>query len=819
MTRTTPPLMLLLALAIASAAAPVRARPAAPATAAGAATGAATETDTATEPDTEPATEPGFYDLRPYYLGTPEVAAAYDLFKEGNAAAAADGLSAAIARMPESSGDREPLQYLAAVVARAAGRYDDARVRLEGLTGDAAFADRAHLALGRVARRRRDATTAIAHFEAVRRGSPEYRRACEALVALYGDGGRRADVVRVRRQRLEDAQPDERPDALLELANALVAAGDREVARATLEALWRDHPGSDAADRAARGHGKLVRPPSRVTRIIRVVDGANGHNAGRLLGRLRDLRRSVRGREARAALDYAEGVAMVQRRKTREKGLQRLAKAWRGARKPELQGWVLLGWAEALVRNGGDAAATEKLRRLVKELPDHPAAPAGRMRLALLLDDAGDRAEAIAHLARLVERRPDHPLAPDALWWLGWLRWRNGEPAVARAVFEDLRTRFGREPCDGGASTWGERARYWEARCAEAEGRTADAVDAWATLVVDAPFTWYAHLAWSRLNEVAPERLGAVSAAARRVADPAASPADLTRLRLRRDPRLRTAVGLVRLGLYDEAIGDLEARLAAGTLPADGLVLAGALRLRTGDAFQAHRLMRRYGRFGALPDESCDAYWKLAYPLTFFGVAAEYARQFEVPPFLVMGLMRHESAFRADVRSYANAIGLMQLLPSTARSIASRLLRIEAPKARDLENPAMNLLISARFLRELDSLFRGNLALAVSAYNAGAGRVKRWLREKAGRRLDTDEFLEVLPYSNTAAYTKRVIASYAAYCFLYGDPGDPLERVRPLPRALPDELGPYMLRDEGMLGPEAVPAPPPEATPDEEARR
>jgi soluble lytic murein transglycosylase len=759
---------------------------------------------------------PDVYDLRPWYLGTPEIAAAYDLFKEGQAAAACDALGAALARMAPDDPTRAPLTFLQAVVAGAAGRWSLARAAYEEARRDPALADRASYVLGRAAARDGDRAAAVDYLAAVGPGGPWWRRAGELLAEQYTALGRREEALALLREQVERAPPDQRPEALLALAEALVKDGRRDAAREVLARLWRDHRGSPATDRAAVRFGRLVRPPSPIERVVAIVANANGHNAGALLERIRKLRRTMRGREVQAALDYAEGVALVQRRGTRPHGLRLLVRAAHRARSPELEGWVLLAEGEARLQSNEPDVARALLERLVRDHREHVATPPGRLRLARLLADAGDSAGALAHLETLAEQQREGPLAAPALWWLGWVRWRAGDPTGARTAFEELAARFDRVDSDA-ASTWGERARYWTARCLQAEGQTERALATWRELAESAPFTWYAHLAWSRLREQDAEGAAPpATAPPGPLADPAASPADLLRLRVHRDPRLDTAVALVRLGLYEDASGELEYRLAAGELPSDALVLAGALRLRTGDVVRAHRLMRRYGRFATPPDECSDAYWKLAYPVPFVGVATEWGRAFGVSPWLVMGLMRHESAFRPDARSYANAIGLMQLLPTTAQSIAGRLLQLPKPSARDLKNPALNVLLSTRYLRELTSLFEGNLALAVSAYNAGAGRVRGWLRDRPA--LATDEFIELLPYQNTAVYTRRVVAAYTAYTRLYGDPADPLEALRPLPAALPAELGPYMKRDPALLGPESAPEPAPEGPSRPDAR-
>ena len=69
--------------------------------------------------------------------------------------------------------------------------------------------------------------------------------------------------------------------------------------------------------------------------------------------------------------------------------------------------------------------------------------------------------------------------------------------------------------------------------------------------------------------------------------------------------------------------------------------------------------------------------------------------------------------------------------------------------------------------RELTTLFKGNHALAIAAYNAGEGAVKRWVGR--GEKLPMDVFIEEIPYSQTCNYTRRVLRSYGIYRFLYSD--------------------------------------------------
>ncbi|HEY7956118.1 MAG TPA: transglycosylase SLT domain-containing protein, partial [Polyangia bacterium] len=100
-----------------------------------------------------------------------------------------------------------------------------------------------------------------------------------------------------------------------------------------------------------------------------------------------------------------------------------------------------------------------------------------------------------------------------------------------------------------------------------------------------------------------------------------------------------------------------------------------------------------------------------------------------------------------------------------------------------LRDPAINVVIGARELGDLWKSTKGDPALTIAGYNAGAGAVNRWLRDPDRAGLPLDEFIEAIPYDETRGYTKRVLASYFSYVWLYAKKGE--ERVPPLPLALP----------------------------------
>ena len=149
----------------------------------------------------------------------------------------------------------------------------------------------------------------------------------------------------------------------------------------------------------------------------------------------------------------------------------------------------------------------------------------------------------------------------------------------------------------------------------------------------------------------------------------------------------------------------------------------------------------------------------LAYPRAFGDLVEARSRENGVPSALQLALMREESAFDPRAVSTANCLGLTMLKPETARELLSPKIRRE-----DIFDPPTNIAGGSRHLAYLLRKF-GAVAPAIAAYNAGEGAVGRWLRECS--QLPLDEFLEAIPYEETRGYTKRVLASYFAYHWLY----------------------------------------------------
>jgi soluble lytic murein transglycosylase len=171
------------------------------------------------------------------------------------------------------------------------------------------------------------------------------------------------------------------------------------------------------------------------------------------------------------------------------------------------------------------------------------------------------------------------------------------------------------------------------------------------------------------------------------------------------------------------------------------------------------------------------AAWELAFPRPFAGVVAAEAKRHGIPEALAYAIMREESAFDPRVISFANAIGLMQLITPTARRMAKP-LGLPAD-TESLKRPEVNIALGCRYLSILRGQFADNPLLAIPGYNAGGGAPKRWIAERPEQSFDL--WVERIPYEETRLYTKRVMTSMAAYEFLYAR-DQPSEALRvPLP--------------------------------------
>ncbi len=153
----------------------------------------------------------------------------------------------------------------------------------------------------------------------------------------------------------------------------------------------------------------------------------------------------------------------------------------------------------------------------------------------------------------------------------------------------------------------------------------------------------------------------------------------------------------------------------------------------------------------------------LRFPRPYYDWVLSQAEQRELAFGWVYAIIRQESAFQTDAQSPANALGLMQLLPATARQMAKK-YKITLKDEQDILNPEKNIELGTGYLRHLLDKFEGNYLLATVAYNAGPSRAKRW-REELGC-ISPDMWVELIPFNETREYVKRVMSYTVVFEYL-----------------------------------------------------
>jgi soluble lytic murein transglycosylase len=146
------------------------------------------------------------------------------------------------------------------------------------------------------------------------------------------------------------------------------------------------------------------------------------------------------------------------------------------------------------------------------------------------------------------------------------------------------------------------------------------------------------------------------------------------------------------------------------------------------------------------------------FPLAYLDSFRAAARKSDIPANWNLSIARQESAFMPDAKSSAGALGLMQLLPSTAKGTARR-QGLREPTDFSLTDPHKNIEIGSAYLGQMFRRFDNNRILASAAYNAGPTRVSQWL----DKSVPLDVWIETIPYSETRGYVMNILMFSAIY--------------------------------------------------------
>jgi soluble lytic murein transglycosylase len=402
----------------------------------------------------------------------------------------------------------------------------------------------------------------------------------------------------------------------------------------------------------------------------------------------------------------------------------------------------------------------------------------------------GDAKQTEAVLSALPTRFPDGDNVAEAMWRLGWHAWRDHKYADAIAWWQKQVALVPRDD-----SYYGEgEAQYWLGRAFAAQGKPKDAIASWQAAVRIAPAAYYALLSLNRLRETDAKAYAAT------IAEISTDPKDFDpkapafTFQPRPEwgtPGFQRAMELLRLGLGVPA--ERELKKLGLSAPGD--------KKRVDDPDRIEKLWAmaflydRAGRHATSiwptrwhildyrkqwPIGGNRARWLIAYPKAYWELLTRHAAANKVPIAMQIAIVREESGFDPLDESYANAIGLTQMIPPTAKDFAKG-TGID-PTRESLRDPEKNVTIGGRFLGSLFKRWDGFTLLVPPSYNAGPAGVRKMLRARG--TWDADEFVEGIVDDQARNYTKRVLGSFFTYTWLYD------HQVPVIPNTIPKALLP-----------------------------
>ena len=377
----------------------------------------------------------------------------------------------------------------------------------------------------------------------------------------------------------------------------------------------------------------------------------------------------------------------------------------------------------------------------------------------LLQDDQGTAGRFFGEMA---ERFPQGKRGFYANWKSGWLAFRAGDIEAAKRAFERQMSLY---PASPEASA----AFFWRGRLAEEGNDPAQARSLYARGAERYGNDYYSLLSRQRLREMGASSTP-LSSAEKAEPDASDQPAAPPNFSLTIPPdnlRAQKSLLLENCGLTDFAVRELQ---AAGAETGGNWSVAQIAKLLSGSGkYNAaiETLKRATPRYYAYsPADLPRQIWEGLFPRPYWDPLKRHAGANQLDPFLVASLIRQESEFNPGAVSPANAVGLMQLLPSVGKKLA-REARVRGFNSGMLLDPEINIELGTRYLRHLLEKYDGKLEYALAAYNAGSERVDAW-RNHSYR--DIHEFVESIPFTETREYVQAIVRNQEMYTQLYRTP-------------------------------------------------
>ena len=555
---------------------------------------------------------------------------------------------------------------------------------------------------------------------------------------------------------LEKRRSPYRPDLELALARAYEDAGAKEKGVEILRHLYYEQPLAPEAEEAETRLSSLGEIPAgsfeqRYSRAEALLKAKRYSEAATELSPLVEL--APTGKITDLELDYATALYKDRRRQDAQQLFDNVLNDPSAGIEQKAQALYFL--AEAAREKDDRSREADLISQLRAQSPGSNWFQEALLSAGNSCILRGDFDCAARFFGEIYQRQQNGRYAATAHWKTAWLMYRMGKKEDARRLFDEQLELYP-------SSLEVPAALYWRGRLTEDLGDKALARAYYQKLSENYRYYYYANLGRERLAALGSQEVSDPPLLDK-LSQPGGPPqqgwdAPNNNLRVEKAQLLSNAA------LYDFAVRELQSASLV-THPWQAKSIAGVYEEQGSYIHAIETLKRAFpGYFSADISQLPRPVWEGLFPRAFWDDLKRNCQKNGLDPYLVASLIRQESEFNPAAISRANAMGLMQLLPSVGKSLAKE-AKIRRFSRDQLLEPVTNLELGTRYFKKIVDHYDGGVAYALAAYNAGENRVAEW--RKNGDFKDVAEFVESIPFTETREYVQAILRNAVLYRLLY----------------------------------------------------
>ena len=415
-----------------------------------------------------------------------------------------------------------------------------------------------------------------------------------------------------------------------------------------------------------------------------------------------------------------------------------------------------------------DDNAISYYQDLINKFPQSNFSDDGLYRLGRIYFFRDDYENASINYQRIINEYPKGDRIAEGYWELGWIQYRRSEWEAARNTFSGMANSFK-------GTSLGEKAIFWQAKCCNKIGENNQAIQLYKNIINLNSFSYYTFASRKNLEELQEQvQIQQINTSAyphnpeiAKIIPDVYKDLEIDGSENHEDiNHIEKAKELLQLELYTSASLEIEAGSTELEEDSVKILEVSTLYLLAKDYINSQKLISKY--YSTLKSDLSspykDYFYYLSYPYGYKDYVDYYSAQNNIDPLFTLAVIREESRFQPEVGSFAGALGLMQIIPSTGQGIANQIGISDFDNSMLLD-PETSIKMGTFYLRQQLNSFSENKFYTCGAYNGGPGAMSKWIANRGNK--DIDEFIENIPYDETRNYIKKVMGSYYFYQILY----------------------------------------------------